>query len=93
MGSALNHSVGAVNDNSDWFIVGWSKKVGDLRVSHFIGMHALQVLPILSYYILKNTKATILISFLYGLLAVFTLVQALQGKPLVKLKQENEIIR
>ena len=37
MGSRMNHSVGALNDNSNWFIVGWSKTVGDLRVSHFIG--------------------------------------------------------
>lgn len=53
MGSRLNHSVGALNDNSNWFIIGWSKTVGDLRVAHFIGMHALQVLPLLSYYFLK----------------------------------------
>ncbi|MBD3750677.1 MAG: hypothetical protein IE931_14415 [Sphingobacteriales bacterium] len=94
MGSKLSHTVGAINDNSNWFIVGWSKTAGDLRVSHFIGMHALQVLPILSFYILKNTKATIIISILYGLLAFVTLVQALQGKPLFTSKQEkNEIIR
>ncbi len=84
MGSRLNHSIGALNDNSNWFIIGWSKTVGDLRVSHFIGMHALQVLPILSYYVFKNTKLTVGISVLYGLLALFTLIQALQGKPLVK---------
>jgi hypothetical protein len=83
MGSRLSHSVGAMNDNSNWFILGWSKTVGDLRVSHFIGMHALQVLPLLSYYLLKNTKLTIGLSIMYGLLAVITLVQALQGKPLV----------
>jgi hypothetical protein len=94
MGSRLSHTVGALNDNSNWFIVGWSKTVGDLRVSHFIGMHALQVLPVLSFYLLKNTKATILVSILYGLLAVITLVQALQGKPLFTTKQEkNEIIK
>jgi hypothetical protein len=84
MGSSLNHSVGALNDNSNWFIVGWSKTVGDLRVSHFIGMHALQVLPILSYYVLKNTKLTIGISVIYGLLALLTLIQALQGKPFIR---------
>jgi hypothetical protein len=84
MGSRLNHSVGALNDNSNWFIVGWSKTVGDLRVSHFIGMHALQILPLLSYYALKNTKFTIGVSILYGMLALVTLVQALQGKPLIK---------
>ncbi|MFN5295663.1 MAG: hypothetical protein ACK5BL_09045 [Flavobacteriales bacterium] len=82
MGSRLSHSVGAMNDNSNWFILGWSKTVGDLRVSHFIGMHALQVLPLLSYYLLKNTKLTIGLSIMYGLLAVITLIQALQGKPL-----------
>ena len=84
MGSRLSHSVGAMNDNSNWFIVGWSKTVGDLRVSHFIGMHALQVLPFLSYYVLKNTKLTIGLSILYGLLALITLIQALHGKPLVR---------
>jgi len=84
MGSRLNHSVGALNDNSNLFIIGWSKTVGDLRVSHFIGMHALQVLPILSYYVLKNTKLTIGLSVIYGLLALVALIQALQGRPLIK---------
>jgi len=82
MGSRMNHSVGAINDNSNWLIVGWSKTVGDLRVSHFVGMHALQLLPLLSFYIFKNTKGTIIISLLYGLLATNTLVQALKGKPI-----------
>lgn len=88
MGSRLNHSVGALNDNSNWFIIGWSKTVGDLRVSHFIGMHALQVLPIVSYYILRNTKLTIGLAIIYGLLAILTLIQALQGRPLLKPKKE-----
>ena len=81
MGSRLNHSVGALNDNSNLFVLGWSKTEGDLRISHFMGMHALQVLPVLSYFILKNTKWTIGLSLVYGLLAVLTLVQALQGRP------------
>ena len=81
MGSRLNHSVGALNDNSDWFILGWSKTVGDLRVAHFIGMHALQVLPLLSYYVVRSTKWTFVLAGLYGLLALSTLVQAFQGTP------------
>jgi hypothetical protein len=87
MGSRLSHSVGAINDNSNWFIVGWSKTVGDLRVSHFIGMHALQVLPVLSFYLLRDFRATIFLSVLYGLLAFVTLLQALQGKPLLRAKK------
>jgi hypothetical protein len=92
MGSRLSHSVGALNDNSNWFIVGWSKTVGDLRVAHFIGMHALQVLPVLSYYVFKNTKLTVGLSVVYGLLALLTLYQALNGKPLLKSKNaQNEM--
>ena len=90
MGSRMNHSVGAINDNSNWFIVGWSKTVGDLRVSHFIGMHALQLLPFLSFYIFKNTKATIIISILYAALATTTLVQALNGKPILTQNERKE---
>jgi hypothetical protein len=90
MGSRLNHSVGALNDNSNWLILGWSKTVGDLRISHFIGMHALQIVPVLSYYFLKNTKLTIGLSILYGILALLTLIQALKGKPL--LKERNSIL-
>ena len=93
MGSKLNHSVGALNDNSNLFIIGWSKTVGDLRVSHFIGMHALQVLPILSYYVLKNTKLTFGLSIIYGMLAIMTLIQALKGRPFIKTRKiKNEII-
>jgi hypothetical protein len=84
MGSRLNHSVGALNDNSNWFILGWSKTVGDLRVSHFIGMHALQILPFFSFYFLKSTKLTVLLSIIYGILALLTLVQALKGKPVFR---------
>jgi hypothetical protein len=55
-------------------------------------MHALQILPLLSFYVFKNTKATIVISIIYGLLAASTLVQALNGKPIItqnKLKESE----
>jgi len=81
MGSRMNHNVGGLNDNSNWFILSWSRTVGDLRVAHFVGMHALQALPLLSFHLFKNTKATIFFCIMYGLLATATLVQALQGKP------------
>ena len=61
----------------------WSRTFGDPRVAHFIGMHALQVIPLLSWYALRNVSLTVLVSFLYGALAVWTLVQALSAKPLI----------
>jgi hypothetical protein len=90
MSSRVSHSIGAINDNSNWWIIGWSKTVGDLRVSHFIGMHALQLLPLLSFYVFKNTKTTIIISIIYGLLATSTLVQALNGKPIINQNKIKE---
>ena len=90
MSSQMSHSLGAINDNSNWWIIGWSKTVGDLRVSHFIGMHALQLLPLLSFYIFKDTKATIIISILYAVLATTTLVQALNGKPIFTQTEQKE---
>jgi len=52
-------------------------------------MHALQLLPLLSFYIFKNTKSTIIISLLYAVLAVTTLVQALNGKPIFSQNEQN----
>jgi len=57
-------------------------------------MHALQVLALLSFYVFKNTKATIIIFLLYGLLATAILVRALQGKPILTSKRvQNEIVK
>jgi hypothetical protein len=94
MGSKLTHTIGGPDGGEGIPLLNWSKKFGDPRIAHFIGMHALQVLPFLAFYILKNTKATIAVSILYLLLAVFTLIQALKGKSLFKPNKQdkNEIV-
>jgi hypothetical protein len=84
MGSRSSHTIGASDGGKGIPFLNWSLTHGDARIPHFIGMHALQVLPLLSYYLLKNVKLTFASGILYLLLAVYTLILALNGKPLIK---------
>lgn len=83
MGGMLKHTVGAADGTKGLPLVNWSKSAGDLRVAHFLGLHAIQVVPLLCYFIAKNTLHVFIIAALYLLIVTATLVQALMGKPLV----------
>jgi EamA domain-containing membrane protein RarD len=71
--------------------VGWSIQGGDLRVPHFVGMHALQLLPLVGWFISRRRRwpmssrvamvVTVALSYL-GLVGLVTW-QALRAQPLL----------
>lgn len=92
MTSRLSHSVGAADGGPGLPLINWSTRAGDLRVAHFVGMHSLQVLPLVgSLLSAKDAGARDgnavrwlwLAAVAYGGLALLLFVQALAGRPLI----------
>lgn len=80
------HSVGVPDGGPQLAVTGWSTTGGDLRIPHFVGIHALQVLPLAALLLRgRATRKTVwgLAIGYAGLLALLTW-QALRGQPLLR---------
>lgn len=88
------HSVGVADGGPGLPLVGWSTTGGDLRIGHFVGLHALQALPLLAMLLNRflggrldeRTRARLLLvaGAAYGAATLLLTWQALRGQPLLR---------
>ena len=86
------HTVGAVDGGAGMPITGWSLEHGDLRIGHFVGLHALQLLPLLAWGLARFTsldarsRARLLniAGAAYTAVVVLLVWQALRGQSLLQ---------
>ncbi len=83
MAGRLSHTVGAPDGGPGLPLLNWSTRYGDLRVAHFFGMHALQLIPLFGYYLVRQPRYVIILSAVYFVMVTALLMQALAGKPLL----------
>lgn len=89
------HSVGVADGGPIMPVTGWSTTGGDLRVAHFVGLHALQALPLAAVLLALlagrvvalraeavRTRLVLVASAGYAGLTLLSLWQALRGQPL-----------
>jgi hypothetical protein len=96
-GIAGAHTIGSADGGAGLPLLGWSTVAGDLRVPHFVGMHALQLLPLaaLSLELLSarlpalrrpGTRWGIIlvVTVLYAAVLAALTAQALRGESVVR---------
>jgi hypothetical protein len=90
---AGGHTVGAPDGGRGLPVTGWSADHGDLRVAHFLGMHGLQVLPLLAWWIARRrapvnarTQRNLVFAAATSYLGLFGLIvwQAFRGQSIAQ---------
>jgi hypothetical protein len=90
LATAGAHTVGAPDGGPGLPGTGWSRQHGDLRVPHFVGLHALQALPLIAVLLRRRIAAdrtrvrmTTIAASSYAALFAILLWQALRGQSVV----------
>ncbi len=90
-----SHTVGAADGGAGLPFLNWSTIAGDLRIAHFIAIHAIQIIPLFAYVLsqmapiptVQQRKLAIAALAIAVSLAVgATFVQAAMGHPLLALR-------
>lgn len=86
------HSVGVPDGGPGLPVISWNTRGGDLRIAHFVGLHALQVLPLVGHLFSSErlggrignpTYWVWLAGALYAGLSLALFLQAISGAPLI----------
>ncbi|WP_405689123.1 hypothetical protein [Streptomyces sp. NBC_00057] len=90
------HSVGVPDGGPSMPLTGWSTTGGDLRIPHFVGMHALQLLPLFLLALVAlaprfprlrdpqvRLRLVLVASGAYAAVVALVTWQALRGQPLI----------
>ncbi|MFD9602241.1 hypothetical protein [Streptomyces sp. NPDC059970] len=90
------HSVGVPDGGPSMPFTGWSTTGGDLRIPHFVGMHALQLLPLFLLALVAlaprfprlrdprvRLRLVLVASGAYAAVVALVTWQALRGQPLI----------
>jgi hypothetical protein len=85
------HTVGVEDGGKGLPGLTWSTEGGDLRVGHFVGMHALQILPFVAWFVSRRkrlaTRQQVQLVWTAGLgylgLVVLVTWQALRAEPII----------
>jgi hypothetical protein len=84
------HTVGGPDGGPGLVGTGWSTTHGDLRVPHFVGLHALQALPLVALMLARRrihlharVRLVMIAAASYAAAYVLLLMQALRGTPLI----------
>jgi hypothetical protein len=87
MTTAGAHTVGGLDGGPSVPVTGWSRDHGDLRVPHFIGLHAIQTLALIAVWLRRwrrpeavQVRAMLAAAASYASLFLLLLWQALRGQ-------------
>jgi hypothetical protein len=87
------HTVGGPDGGPGLPLLGWSTEHGDLRVAHFVGLHALQLIPLLAWAVHTSLpdatdstlkRLVVLGAAAYAGVVVLLAWQAERGQPLLR---------